>query len=552
MAVFHVNGPNGEVYEVTAPDNATQDQVIAFAQQQASAAPKPAAPKSPPQSSPVQAATGFMANVNRGLGVGDEIAAGANALGSLAGDFLSGRKTLDPKDPGGSLHAMESNQFAASLARQRGLENSFNQAHPHVAALARGAGMAATAAVPTGETANAFAQGSRVVNAVRGATTAGLTGAAYAAADAGTPQERLAAASSAATNPVVLGLGAAGGAVAPSAKVPAKPAARVTVDGLRAQKQAAYQAVDDMGIAYTPDASKTLAQGIKDELTAAHISPTRHPKAYSMMQDVVERLSGDEPVTMTTLDQLRQEVSRDLTGPRSDPPEALMGGKIKRNIDEFVDSAGPDQMANGDAQDAAKAISTARSLNSRFRKVEAVQNARTSAELRAGSTGSGGNVNNATRQNLRRLVDPNSSARIRNLTPDENNALNTAIVGTKPGQNLLRQAGKLSPEGNGLMMAGHHAPPPSRAEARAALIAIAGALSKHIADRQTARQVENLIRLMGNGGSAERDHQRRASTSLHGDQGPAVAAVYREVRARLSRAVGVGGGALVTNASPAQ
>jgi hypothetical protein len=549
MAVFHVNGPNGEVYEVTAPDNATQDQVIAFAQQQASAAPKPAAPKSPPQSSPVQAATGFMANVNRGLGVGDEIAAGANALGSLAGDFLSGRKTLDPKDPGGSLHAMESNQFAASLARQRGLENSFNQAHPHVAALARGAGMAATAAVPTGETANAFAQGSRVVNAVRGATTAGLTGAAYAAADAGTPQERLAAASSAATNPVVLGLGAAGGAVAPSAKVPAKPAARVTVDGLRAQKQAAYQAVDDMGIAYTPDASKTLAQGIKDELTAAHISPTRHPKAYSMMQDVVERLSGDEPVTMTTLDQLRQEVSRDLTGPRSDPPEALMGGKIKRNIDEFVDSAGPDQMANGDAQDAAKAISTARSLNSRFRKVEAVQNARTSAELRAGSTGSGGNVNNATRQNLRRLVDPNSSARIRNLTPDENNALNTAIVGTKP-QNLLRQAGKLSPEGNGLMMAGHIAAAvPSGGTS--GLIAIAGALSKHIADRQTARQVENLIQLMGRGAPNETTNAER-ELALMATKDPSVAAVYREVRSRLARAAGVGGSALVTNANTAQ
>lgn len=41
MAVFHVNGPNGELYEVTAPDDATQDQVVAFAQQQAKSAPPP-------------------------------------------------------------------------------------------------------------------------------------------------------------------------------------------------------------------------------------------------------------------------------------------------------------------------------------------------------------------------------------------------------------------------------------------------------------------------------------------------------------------------------
>jgi hypothetical protein len=41
MAVYHVNGPNGEVYEVTAPDNATQAQVVAFAQQHAQSAPAP-------------------------------------------------------------------------------------------------------------------------------------------------------------------------------------------------------------------------------------------------------------------------------------------------------------------------------------------------------------------------------------------------------------------------------------------------------------------------------------------------------------------------------
>lgn len=41
MAVYHVNGPNGEVYEVTAPDNATQAQVVAFAQQHAQATQAP-------------------------------------------------------------------------------------------------------------------------------------------------------------------------------------------------------------------------------------------------------------------------------------------------------------------------------------------------------------------------------------------------------------------------------------------------------------------------------------------------------------------------------
>lgn len=45
MAKYEVTSPDGKVYEVEAPDNATEAQVLAYAQQQAMAAPPPAEPK---------------------------------------------------------------------------------------------------------------------------------------------------------------------------------------------------------------------------------------------------------------------------------------------------------------------------------------------------------------------------------------------------------------------------------------------------------------------------------------------------------------------------
>ena len=161
--------------------------------------------------------TGAMANFNRGAAVGDEIAA---AGGMVTGVLTGRRKLSDLKDP--------AKVFKEELGYQRNTENVFAAERPRAAALARGTGMAATAAIPAGSTANLFAQGTRAANMARGATLAGGQAALYAAADAGTPQERLSAASRAARDPLTLTLGSAGGALATPRR--AKPPRRVDPD----------------------------------------------------------------------------------------------------------------------------------------------------------------------------------------------------------------------------------------------------------------------------------------------------------------------------------
>lgn len=146
--------------------------------------------------------TGVMATVNSRIPLADEFA----AAGQTGVNLMTGRVPL----------AEAGEDFGRSLAKQRGYEADLQEARPRVAALSRGTGDALVTATPTGKVASTFANGSRALNATRGAVTAGATGALMAATDRGTPAERLQAASATATNPMLLSLGAAGGALAPA------------------------------------------------------------------------------------------------------------------------------------------------------------------------------------------------------------------------------------------------------------------------------------------------------------------------------------------------
>lgn len=185
--------------------------------------------KAAPKATLLDKATGFMANVNRGLVVGDELAAGIKALPKAVGALASG-------DGSGALGA-----FRDGMADQRGVEDTFQASNPRMAALGRGVGNAATLAAPGGPVTGVLANASRAGNVVRGATAAGLTGAGSAALDRGTLAERGKLASETARNPAVLAAGALGGALAPAARRPTATRAVTPANTLR-----------DAGVQLTP------------------------------------------------------------------------------------------------------------------------------------------------------------------------------------------------------------------------------------------------------------------------------------------------------------
>lgn len=221
--VFPDNTPPEVVDRVMKAYAASKPPARASAAPATQSAPRAAPPR---KQDAVSQITGLMANVNRGLGIGDELAAG----GKTALNVLTG------KTPIGDLV----NGYKQSMTEQRAIEDGYSADHPNAAALARGTGMAGTALIPTG----AALQGGRVMNAVRGATGAATGAAAYSLADRGSIPERIDAAKAAAVNPLGLALGSgAGAAMRPLPRLP-RPATTPP------------QVLREAGVALTPGQSR--------------------------------------------------------------------------------------------------------------------------------------------------------------------------------------------------------------------------------------------------------------------------------------------------------
>lgn len=255
------------------------------------------------------------------------------------------------------------------------------------------------------------------------------------------------------------------------------------IDDLYAAKAAAYAQVDKMGARYSPGAIDGLYGDMIRRAGQGNISPDRHPRAFSMLVDLQQ---NPRSMTLTELDQLRQVIRRDLVG--GDAAEAHFGREYISAIDDFIENAGPAQISGVTGPAAHKAITTARHANTVLRKSETLQDALDAARLRAASTGSGGNIDNATRQELRKIIQ--SPKKSMGFTKDELAQMEAIVTGGGKMQDALRLVGKLSPSGNGLMAAlglGATVTNPLMVAAPAA-----GLVAKTLADRATQGSVKNL------------------------------------------------------------
>lgn len=252
----------------------------------------------------------------------------------------------------------------------------------------------------------------------------------------------------------------------------------------------AYARAEQAGVAYTPQAVDRLNQSIVKSLTDIGYDPALQPGAAAVVRRL-EELRGQN-VTLSGLDTLRKVASNGFIPGNASNNKAI--SSIIEKIDDVIGNPSSGDVLMGNAQAGAEALSEARSLWSRVAKANKVQDAVNRAELRAASTGAGGNVENATRQNMRRLLE-----KPRGFTADERAALETIVRGT-PTQNALRLAGKLAPTGvvSGVLSGGAGfgiLGPIGLA------LPLAGAGAKAIADRATQKNVQRLADIILAGGS---------------------------------------------------
>jgi hypothetical protein len=286
----------------------------------------------------------------------------------------------------------------------------------------------------------------------------------------------------------LVGEGVSAGVAKAAGLASTKPAIP-SADQLTAAKGAAYDAAEKAGVVYTPDAMRALGTRLQRDFAEYGFDPALQPRAAAALNRVMQ--DAESNVTLKGLDTVRK-VASGAYEPGNKTSNAL-AKKVIDGIDDLIANPQPGQVLMGDAAAGGAAIKQARDLASRLAKSDQLDYAVKKADLRAASTGSGGNADNAIRQNVRGLLEKS-----RGLTPDEKSAMETVVRGT-PSQNALRLAGKLSPAGNGLMAAlgiGATAVNPMMA-----IPAGVGMGAKVLADRATGKNVEKLAELIRAGGS---------------------------------------------------
>ena len=289
------------------------------------------------------------------------------------------------------------------------------------------------------------------------------------------------------------GRGVMTGRVTPKS-VPGGGGSAPALEEIQAMKSQAYQDAEALGVAYTPDSYANMVAKIENTLEQAGADPQLNSHVAAMLNNMQKRV-GDQPITMQTLDKVRQQVRENVISPAyraARDGDIRLGNIIIDEIDNFIASGVGAVSNNGQAGSAA--IQKARALNSVWRKSQALQDAVENAQLRAASTGSGGNFENALRQEIRKIYQ--NPKKVAGFSEMERKAMKAVIEGDM-GQNILRNIGKLSPQGNGLMAAlgiGTTAANPVVAP-----IWLAGMGAKHLAQRGIKNKFDRLDEMVREG-----------------------------------------------------
>jgi hypothetical protein len=277
-----------------------------------------------------------------------------------------------------------------------------------------------------------------------------------------------------------------------------------TRDDLVQQRDAAYGASRAGGAAFDPNSVNLLPARIRQSLNNQNmvLDDTLTPSAYRAANDI-ERLAALPPGRPVPLEEIVQQRRRFQTywdhipapsplAPNAGREERRVMAAMQREFDDWVDNVSGTALVHG-SPDAVEAFREGNRLHSLVSKNDSVQRAIQKGVDRAARSGSGGNENNAIRQEVGKILD-----RAPGLTADERAILRRAAEGSRL-QDVLRAVGGLSPTTGKLqtLLAGGAA----YAEPTIGIpAAIVGYGAKTLADRSTRRNADVVAALMRSGG----------------------------------------------------
>jgi hypothetical protein len=365
MATYQITAPSGEVFEITAPEGATEQQVLEYAQQQFASQ----APQQPQERSLGQ-------ETLRQLGLTGRMA--YEGFTGPAKAVLEAGKTaynlLTPEDTAKipSFYGAESQMLssmgvpAPESMLERGVQVG-GQSMLGTAGLARAAPNIPTVAAEMG----------RQIPAAGAAGLASVPAAEITKEVTGSDAAALLAA-------VGMGALSASGTAKTIAAVDKGKVQLFTPDQIRQRASQAYQKMDEAGIAVTPASFNKLSANIDKALGDARmIKGTTESAAIQARLDRIKEIMSEQPLTFSKLEEARRTLN-DLRLDK-DPNVRRLGGVAVSEMDNYITSLSARDLVAGQNKvgDAVKAVVSARKDWRNASRSSILEDALNTAEARA-------------------------------------------------------------------------------------------------------------------------------------------------------------------------
>ena len=202
-----------------------------------------------------------------------------------------------------------------------------------------------------------------------------------------------------------------------------------TSEQLRAMGRAAYQKIDDAGVAVRPDVVQGRAQEIARLLADEGSDPILTPNANR----VADRLSGMVPegantVPFSELDKMRRIAGNAAGANPANKPDTRLSSMAVEQIDDFVRGLKPEDVDAGDLETLQTMLPKARELWSRMSKSQMIDDAIDASQNYRTGQASG------LRAQFQRIV--NNPKLSRGFTDAEIKMMRRVVNGTMPEQIL--------------------------------------------------------------------------------------------------------------------
>lgn len=367
----------------------------------------------------------------------DEIAAGLMTVPGVI------KRAITGEDNGKGLMQRASDSYSDALAFNRQTDKAAAERSPIAHTLGQVAGAVNTAGnlAKGGVTLLKPAAPTATKMAVRGAAESAIYSGVYGFGEGEGFADRIWKGTLGAVFGAAIG-GVTGGV---AGKMATKSANKTipTIEELSTQAKAAYQAAENAGVVFKPQAYSAAVDDWFSRAANRSLDPTLTPASVAAFKRL-EELKG-MPLTLQTMEQQRRILNlaaKQAAQIGNAADEAIANSTIRR-LDDFVQNNANVLLSGGNPRDAANALKEARSLWRMSAKAEQISNLVENATLRAQNYSQSG-MDNALKTEFMALArDPR---KLRGFTDAEQELIKKVVNGS-PLEKAARAVGKFAVRG---------------------------------------------------------------------------------------------------------